>query len=92
VIQAGTVLFDTPATMEKARALIGRAAAGGARLAVFPEALIGGYPKGMDFGARAGGRTPEGRRDFRRYYESAIDVPGPETAALGELPRTACTW
>jgi len=28
---------------------------------VLPEALLGGYPKGADFGAPLGYRTPDGR-------------------------------
>ena len=28
---------------------------------MFPEAFVGGYPKGLDFGARVGSRTPAGR-------------------------------
>ena len=35
------------------------AAARGARLVLFPEAFLCGYPKGEDFGARVGSRTPE---------------------------------
>jgi len=84
VIQAGSILFDTPATVDKLRRLAAEAAAEGARLAVFPEAFVGGYPKGIDFGARVGSRSAEGREWFRRYYESAISVPGPETEAIGE--------
>ena len=85
VVQAGSVLFDTPATIEKLRRFSAEAAAQGARLAVFPEAFVGGYPKGIDFGARVGSRSVEGREWFRRYYESAIAVPGPESAAIGEV-------
>ncbi len=77
VIQAGSRLFDTPATLAKLRRLAGEAAAQGAKLALFPEAFVGGYPKGVDFGARVGSRTPEGRDWFRRYCDSAIAVPGP---------------
>jgi len=54
----------------------------GAKLAVFPEAFVSAYPKGLDFGARLGLRTAEGREDFRRYYDSAIEVPGSETEIL----------
>ena len=50
VIQAGTPLFDTPATLTKLARLADEAAAQSAKLAVFPEAFVGGYPKGMDFG------------------------------------------
>ncbi len=52
-----------------------------------PEALLGGYPKGADFGARVGYRTPEGRDAFLQYWREAIEVPGPQTEALGELAR-----
>jgi nitrilase len=71
------------ASLEKLRRLTAEAAALGARLAVFPEAFIAGYPRGLDFGARVGMRTPKGRDDFRRYFESAIEVPGPETELIG---------
>lgn len=55
------------------------------QLLVLPEALLGGYPKGADFGVRLGYRTPAGRDAFRRYWEQAIALDGPEVAALGEL-------
>lgn len=54
-------------------------------LLVLPEALLGGYPKGADFGVRLGYRTAAGRDAFRRYWEQAIDLDGPEVAALGAL-------
>jgi nitrilase len=87
VVQAGPVMFDREATLEKVRALASRAAAEGNRLVVFPEAFVSGYPKGLDFGARVGGRSPEGRVMFRRYFESAVDVPGPATDELGSIAR-----
>lgn len=87
VIQSGTILFDTPATLDKLARSVGEAAAKGARLAVFPEAFVGGYPKGVDFGARVGSRTDEGREWFRRYHAAAIDVPGSEVEAIGEVAR-----
>ena len=90
VVQAGSILFDTGASIAKVERLLNETA--GARLVVFPEAFIGGYPKGQDFGARVGSRTPEGRKLFRRYYEGAIDVPGPATEQLGEAARMAGAW
>jgi len=83
VVQAGSILYDSGATLAKAEGLIAEAAAGGPRLVVFPEAFLGGDPKGADFGARVGSRTPEGRKLFRRYFEDALDVPGPATARAG---------
>ncbi len=84
-IQCGSELFDTPATLERAVRLIRAAARDGARLIVLPEALLGGYPKGMTFGVTVGERSDAGRREFGRYWDAAIDVPGPETRVLGEL-------
>lgn len=85
VIQAGSALFDTPRTLERMQALCEGAQAERPGLVVFPEAYVGGYPKGLDFGARLGSRSAAGRDDFLRYWESAIDVPGPETARIGEF-------
>ncbi|WP_142781693.1 carbon-nitrogen hydrolase family protein [Agrobacterium sp. T29] len=87
VVQAAPVLFDTPRTLGKLTALTRDAAGQGANLVVFPEAFVGGYPKGLDFGARLGTRSPEGREDFRRYFESAIDLPGPEASRMGDIAR-----
>ncbi|HTT98920.1 MAG TPA: carbon-nitrogen hydrolase family protein [Rhizomicrobium sp.] len=85
VVQAGSALFDTPATLQKLERFAEEAARGGAKLIVFPEAFVGGYPKGVTFGAHVGSRSTEGRDLFRRYFESAIVVPGPETAAIAEV-------
>ncbi|WP_304363368.1 nitrilase-related carbon-nitrogen hydrolase, partial [Gluconobacter sphaericus] len=85
VIQAGTSLFDTPRTLDRMEAHCEAAAAQGVELAVFPEAYIGGYPKGLSFGAILGSRFPEGREDYLRYWKSAIDVPGAETARIGSF-------
>lgn len=87
VVQAAPFAFDLQASLERAVALIAEAAAQGAQLVVFPEAFLGGYPKGLDFGVKVGMRSPEGRDLFRRYYESALDVPGPATATLGVAAR-----
>jgi nitrilase len=85
VVQAGGYLFDTPRSLAKAHDLVADAARRGARVIVLPEAYLGGYPKGLAFGVAVGDRTLPGRDEYRRYYESAVDVPGPETDALGAL-------
>lgn len=85
VIQAGTSLFDTPRTLDRMESHCDAAAAQGVELAVFPEAYVGGYPKGLSFGAILGSRFPEGREDYLRYWKSAIDVPGAETARIGSF-------
>jgi nitrilase len=87
VVQDAPVAFDRERTLEKVRVLTASAAGDGARLVVFPEAFVSAYPKGVDFGARVGMRSPEGREEFRRYWESAVDVPGPATDALAAAAR-----
>ncbi len=59
----------------------------GATLVLFPEAFVSGYPRGLDFGAVVGGRSEAGRDDFRRYWESAVDVPGPAVDVLSKVAR-----
>jgi len=87
VVQHSPVVFDREATLEKVRYLVKQAADRGAALVVMPEAFVSGYPVGLDFGARVGLRQPKGREDFRRYYESAVDVPGPACEALGRVAK-----
>jgi nitrilase len=87
IVQAGSVLFDTPRTLEKLADLAASARAAGASLAVFPEAFVGGYPKGSQFGTSLGIRTAAGREEFRAYFDSAIDVPGPETEYIAKVAR-----
>lgn len=87
VVQAAPILFDTPRTLEKLRKFVDEASVGGAELVVFPEAFVGGYPKGLDFGIRLGIRSEEGRDDYRRYFESAIEFPGAESDLLSEAAR-----
>ncbi|HBV12540.1 MAG TPA: nitrilase, partial [Brevundimonas sp.] len=84
VVQAASMPGDPGASAAKAADLIRQAAGEGARLIVFPEAFLGGYPKGASFGTPVGMRKPSGREDFRRYYEGAIDLDGPEVAALAQ--------
>jgi len=87
VIQTSSELFDTPKTLQKMRILLASAAKQDVQLAVLPEAYIGGYPKGVSFGAHVGSRSAEGRVEFQRYFESAINVPGPECKQMAEMAK-----
>jgi len=80
--QVGSILFDVPATLIKVEQTCRRAARAGVRLVVFPEALLGGYPKGVDFGCKVGSRSDAGRGLFRRYWDAAVVCPGPETEQI----------
>ena len=74
VVQAGSIPFDSDACVDKAVQLIGEAAASGGRVVVFPEAFIGGYPKGLNYGLVVGARDAPGREEFRLYLEAAIEL------------------
>jgi len=89
VVQTASIPFNKQATVEKVVAKIREAAELGAKLIVFPEATISGYPKGSDFGARVGGRLPRGREEFLRYFNGAIAVPGPEVDEIAAAAREA---
>lgn len=84
VVQAGSVPFDAEACVDKAVRLIAEAAARGAKVILFPEAFIVGYPKGLNYGLVVGARDAAGREEFRLYLDAAIEVPGPQTLRLGE--------
>ena len=79
VVQAASVAFDRERTLEKAGDLLADAARRGARVVVFPEAFVPGYPWGEV-------RTPEERAV---YWASAVEVPGPAVGALGAIARGA---
>lgn len=89
VVQAGSVPYDTPATVTKTLSLIASAAAEGAELVVFPEAFLGTYPKGLTFGSPVGRRTAEGREEFLRYANGAVSLDGPEIAEVEQAASEA---
>ena len=89
VAQAAARPFDREGMVEKVLEMSHEAAAEGARLILFPEAYVGGYPWGLAFGTAVGGRSDAGRRVWERYWDQAIEVPGPETERFAEAAREA---
>lgn len=89
VVQAAPWQFDKKKTVSKAIESIADAGSQGAKIILFPEAFIGGYPRGMNFGVKLGMRSSDGRKDFRRYYENAISLPGEESGQIGEAAAKA---
>jgi nitrilase len=87
VVQSAAVAFDNDQTMRRMKDFADQARSKGASLVVFPEAMLGTYPKGSTFGAYVGGRSQQGRDEFLRYHQNAIDVPGPYIDELAALAR-----
>ncbi|MEO0881153.1 MAG: carbon-nitrogen hydrolase family protein [Pseudomonadota bacterium] len=75
-VQAAPKLFDRKDTISRFEHWLEKAKDAGADLVVFPESFLGGYPKGVDFGARVGSRDEAGRDLFKQYYENAFDPMG----------------
>jgi nitrilase len=89
VIQAASVIMDKAGSIDKALALAAEAADNGAKIMLFPEAFVPGYPRDLGFGTVVGSRSEAGREDFARYWANSVVIPGPETAALGGAARKA---
>ena len=85
VVQAGTPLYDLDKTLEKLEKYVTEASEQNVDLVVFPEAFIGGYPKYSTFGMHIGERSAAGRDEYLKYYNNAIEVPGPVTDKLASL-------
>jgi len=90
-LQLGADPAGTAATLATILGYRGAIAAARLDLLVLPEAVLGGYPKGSDFGVRLGYRTAPGRAAFQRYWQQAITMDGPEVAALCDLARDCGT-
>ena len=82
VVQDYFVMHNPEAAVEHCITLIREAAAGGAQLVLFPEAFIGGYPKGSNFGAVVGMRSDAGRQEYLDYCRGAVEVPGQQTNGI----------
>jgi len=89
VVQAAARPFDKEGMVDRVLTMTKEAGEAGAKLILFPEAYVGGYPWGLAFGTVVGGRSDAGRRTWQRYWDTAIDVPGPEVDAMAEAAKEA---
>lgn len=90
VVQAAPVFLDREKTVEKACGLIEEAGRNGAQLVVFPETWVPGYP--VWAGATARWNYPPSKKVFTRLFHNSVEIPGPDTRALGEAARHAGTF
>jgi len=92
VAQPAGAPFDSAMALDTIARMTREAAGEGAKVVVFPEAFVGGYPWALRFGTAVGGRTEAGRRMFGRYHAAAVDVPGPAVDRLGEIAAETGTY
>ncbi|OAA32605.1 nitrilase [Moelleriella libera RCEF 2490] len=71
------------ATLQQLSDLARRAASQHIDILLLPEAYIGGYPRGTAFGCVIGERTGEGREEFARYFDDAVDLGDTVAAGAG---------
>lgn len=90
-LQIGSGPHGSSATLERILGFEQQLVESGCKLVVMPEALLGGYPKGADFGARVGFRTSQGREQYLAYWQQAIELEGPEVSALCQLAKRTTT-
>ncbi len=90
-LQIGSAPEGTAVTLEHILAYEKEIRETGCHLLVLPEAILGGYPKGSDFGTRVGYRTDEGRQEFLHYWQQAIDLDGTEVNMLSQLAKRCNT-
>jgi nitrilase len=87
-VQAGSVYLNLEQSLAKALALIADAASLGAKLIVFPETWLPGYPAWLDCCRDVALWDYEpAKKVFARLMENSVVVPGPVTETLGKAAR-----
>ena len=92
VVQAASTPFLAEPAVDKAARLIAEAGAG-ARSWRVSRSLHRRLSQGIDFATPVGARLPGARDSFLRYFEGAIEVPGPRNGAprRGGARTQACS-
>jgi len=77
-IRLGTASPATQATTAETLQLVDRLATRAASnhidILLLPEAFLGGYPRGSDFGSVVGSRSAQGREAYAKYFQAAVDL------------------
>lgn len=87
VVQDSSVIMDKEGCFKKVSKITKEAAQKGAKVVLFPEAFIPAYPRGLSFGTVVGSRTEDGKKDFTRYWENSIVIPGSDIDRLSKIAK-----
>src|SRR5512140_1019678 len=85
-VQAASVFLDRTGSTEKACRLIREAGRNGARVIAFPEGFIPAHPSWYHFHPATGALA---YRLAAELFKNAVEIPGPEIAALCAAARDA---
>ncbi|KAF2158652.1 hypothetical protein M409DRAFT_38149 [Zasmidium cellare ATCC 36951] len=88
-VQMSPVFLDKQTSTQKVCTKIQEAAAQGSTVVGFPESIIPGYPGWIEMLPLD---QPKAHSLYQKLFLNAVEVPGPETAALGEACRAANVW
>ena len=86
IVQEAPVYLNKQATIEKAVALVAEAAGNGARLVVFPEAFVPGYPAWI-WRLRPGGDWSLSEEIHKRLLDNAVNVDSDDLQPLNDAAR-----
>src|SRR5215210_1288211 len=85
-VQAASVFLDREASTEKACRLIREAGKNGARIIGFPEGFIPAHPVWYHHHPATGAIA---NKLAVELFKNAVEIPGPQTGALGDAARAA---
>jgi nitrilase len=87
LVQDAPYLYDLPRTLEAVKNHCLDLKQSAVDLVVFPEAFLGGYPKGDDFSVKMGYRIPQSRDSYLAYWQASIQIGDDATAFLASLAK-----
>ncbi|NND31894.1 MAG: carbon-nitrogen hydrolase family protein [Saprospiraceae bacterium] len=87
VVQMTPAFMDNNATLHSMEVVLTKLKDQGCQLALFPESLLPGYPRGFTFGTTVGNRTSGGRDLWHRFHQVSIKEGDHVCAALADLAR-----
>jgi nitrilase len=90
--QVEPVVLDRDATIEKLAGTAAEAAARGAQIVVFPEAVVPAYPSSAWAKALAGWAEEGAKEAYALLARESVEVPGPAERRLGEIAREHELW